>query len=85
MTSDFADLVLEAYPASDLIPTYVSDSFSIDLKIAFEELEKRDQAAVSLWLAGYTQEEIGKPSGVSQQAVSLTMIRAFCEMGTSLG
>ena len=79
--TDVCTYVLTAWPTSDLLPTHTSDATSLDLKMSIEQLKRPDRAILCLWMAGYTQEEIGEYFNVSQQAISLRMIDALTQVG----
>ena len=49
----------------------------IDLISALNKLSPRQRKVVLLWAAGYTQQEIAKEYGVTQQAVSLIVETAI--------
>jgi len=49
----------------------------LDLISALNKLSPRQRKVVLLWAAGYTQQEIAKEYGVTQQAVSLIVETAI--------
>lgn len=84
MSSDTARIILEILPTTDLLPTYVSDATSMDLRAAVEHLPLEDRAIVAMYLSGYSQEEIGEACDITQQAISLKWLSACCEIGMQI-
>ena len=49
----------------------------IDLERAIARLTPKQRLALSLWLQGYTQEEIGQRMGIAQKNVHMLLWRAL--------
>jgi DNA-directed RNA polymerase specialized sigma24 family protein len=81
VSTDACDAVLDLLPTSDLLPTHTSDATTLDLKISIRQLSRPNQAILSMWLAGWTQQEIGAMFDLTQQAISLRMIDALTQIG----
>lgn len=62
MTTDAVSLILREIPTSDVV-------FNLDLRRVIEEMDADSRALLVMWMAGYTQEQIGKMVNLTQPTI----------------